>query len=72
MATTKYLTKTQYSAAKARLTRAINSGNPHLVVDTVTAQYREWDNGDYAYPDDWHRWERAREDARFQLGLATW
>lgn len=70
MTTTKYLTAAQYRAAKARLTRAVNSGDHQKVVDTVSAQYAEWDDGDYAYPDDWHRWERARQDARMMQAYA--
>ncbi|MET0996030.1 MAG: hypothetical protein ABWY20_18975 [Mycobacterium sp.] len=66
---TNYLTKAQYSAAKARLTRAMNSGNRHRVIAVVDAQYEEWNGGDYAYPDDWHRWERARTDAEYLLRL---
>lgn len=69
MTTTKYLTKAQYSAAKARLTRAVNSGDRHKVIDTVRAQFAAWDEGDYAYPDDWHRWERALRDAEYLLML---
>ena len=61
---TKYLTKAQYRAAKSRLTKAIRSGDNQRVIDTVNAQYREWQEGNYAYPDDWHRWEIARLDAR--------
>lgn len=70
MTTTQYLTKKQYSAAKARLTRAVRSGDRQKVIDTVTAQFAEWDAGDYAFPDDWHRWERARQDARMMQAYA--
>jgi hypothetical protein len=72
MTTTKYLTKSQYSGAKARLTRVVNSGDHQKVIETVEAQYRAWDEGDFAYPDDWHRWERARSDAEHAHRLATW
>lgn len=64
---TRYLTKAQFSAAKARLTRAVNSGDPQKILDTVAAQFDAWDDGDFAYPDDWHRWERAQYDARHAL-----
>lgn len=60
---TQYLSKGQYRAAKSRLTRAINSKDPLRVIDTVRAQFTEWDEGNYAYPDDWSRWYRAAEDA---------
>lgn len=69
--TTKYLTKAQFSAAKSRLTRALNgakrTGDWQKVLDTVAATYAEWDAGSYAYPDDWHRWERAKDDALWGL-----
>lgn len=65
MARTNYLTNAQFRAAKSRLTRALNSGDRQKVIDTVAAEYAAWDDGDYAYPDDWHRWERAMEDARW-------
>lgn len=68
---TNYITSKQFRAAKARLTRAINSGDPHKVVAEVTATYAEWDDGDYAYPDDWHRWERALRDAEHAIRRAA-
>jgi hypothetical protein len=64
---TNYITAKQFRAAKSRLTRAINSGDPAKVVAEVTATFAEWNDGDYAYPDDWHRWERARLDAEMAL-----
>ena len=70
MATTKYLTKAQYSAAKARLTRAINSGDPVRIITAVTNEFDEWDERGVAYPDDWHRWERARQDAVMRQAFA--
>lgn len=63
MTTTKYLTRKQFSAAKSKLTRAVNSGDPQKVIDVVNATFAEWDAGDYAYPDDWHRWNVAKRDA---------
>jgi hypothetical protein len=70
LTTTNYLSKTQFSQAKSRLTRAINSGDHRRILDTVEETFAEWDAGDFAYPDDWHRWERARWDAEFALRRA--
>jgi hypothetical protein len=67
MTTTQYLTAAQYRAAKARLTRAVNSGDTRRIIDTVEAQFAAWDEGNFAFPDDWHRWERAAFDARHAL-----
>lgn len=69
--TTNYLTRQQVSQAKARLTRAIRSGDHARIIEAVEATYAEWDDGDFAYPDDWHRWERARLDAEIALRYAT-
>lgn len=68
---TNYITTKQFRAAKSRLTRAINSGDPHKVVAEVTATFQEWDDGDYAYPDDWARWERALRDAETAIRFAA-
>jgi hypothetical protein len=64
---TNYLTQAQFRAAKSRLTRAVNSGDPAKVIAEVDRTYAEWNDGDYAYPDDWHRWERALTDAEWKL-----
>jgi|RhiMethySRZTD1v2_1073278.scaffolds.fasta_scaffold1235585_2 tellurite resistance-related uncharacterized protein len=68
---TKYLTKAEFSKAKAALTRAKNSGDPHKVVDTVDKTFAAWDDAGVAWPDDWHRWERARDDAKVALAYGT-
>lgn len=65
---TNYLTKQQYSAAKRRLTMAKKKG-PEAVLAEVTSTYSQWDDGGYAYPDSWHDWERARNDAQWELRL---
>lgn len=67
MTTTKYLTKAQFSAAKSRLTRAVNSGDPARIIAEVDRTFAEWDAGDFAYPDDWMRWNRAKQDAEFYI-----
>lgn len=69
-----YLTNKQFSAAKSRLTRAVNSGDPRKVIAEVDKTFAEWDAGDFAYPDDWHRWTVARGDAERVLlhGARLW
>lgn len=67
---TNYLTKQQFRSAKSRLTRAVNSGDHRKVIDTVNRQFAEWDDGDYAYPDNWHDWQRAKGDAEMALRFA--
>lgn len=72
---TTYLTKAQFSQAKTRLTKAVNAakrtGDHQRVIDVVNETFDSWDAGDFAYPDDWHRWERARYDAVHALRMAS-
>lgn len=69
---TNYLTQQQYRADKTRLTRAIRSGDPSKVIATVEETFASWDYNDFAWPDDWSRWERAMRDAEFALRVAAW
>jgi hypothetical protein len=62
-----YLTKQQVTNAKAGLTRAKKSGDPQRVIDFVDSLFAEWDDGGYAYPDNWHLWNIARDDAYVAL-----
>jgi len=48
---------------KARLTRAINSKDPDKVLAAVKVAFARFDV--IGYPDQWHRWERAKDDATF-------
>jgi len=65
----RYLTQAQVSNARRRLTRAVNAGDHRKIIDVVNATFDEWDRGGYAYPDDWARWERARDDAILRVRL---
>lgn len=56
-----YVTKREHSANRARLTRAINSGNPDKVVRACEITLDSWEGK--AWPDDWHRWNIALWDA---------
>lgn len=69
MSMTNYLTKQQFSQAKRRLTLAKKTGDPATIIETVNDQFSEWDDGGYAYPDNWHDWERARLDAEMSLAV---
>lgn len=68
---TNYLTKAQMSAAKSRLTRALNSKDPERVIAEVDRTFAEWEDGDYAFPDNWHRWNIARTDATMALAYGV-
>jgi hypothetical protein len=72
---TNYLSKAQYSKQKAALTRAVNqskrlaeTGETKLAQQVVEAAIiktvGEWNDGHYAWPDDWHRWQNALDDSR--------
>ena len=54
-----------YAAQKARLTRALKSGDPSKVVAECRRVKQEW-NANY-WPDDWSRWQRALGD----VGIVT-
>lgn len=58
---TEYVTKSEFTRQKARLTRAQNSGDPIAVLVAVEKTLDEWYGK--AWPDDWHRWRVALEDA---------
>lgn len=61
---TNYLTNAQFRAQKSALTRAINSGKSSMIEFTVRKTVAEWNDGHYAWPDDWARWQRALDDSR--------
>lgn len=50
---------------KAALTRAKNSGDPQKVIDLVDRAFARFD--EIGWPDNWHTFNIAREDARFEL-----
>lgn len=52
---------------KAALTRAKNSGDPHKVVAAVDKAFGEWDAAGHPYPDSWHTWNVAKQDAHNQI-----
>lgn len=52
---------------KGRLTRAKNSGDPRKVIAAVAEFDAYYSQPGKVYPDDWARWERAKDDALFEL-----
>ena len=57
-----------YRAQKAALTRAQKKG-ASFVLEEVHRAKQEWDSS--YWPDDWHRWQRAEDDALMDLKLQT-
>ena len=51
---------------KGRLTRAKNSGHPKRILDEVAQAYAQFDKMP-AWPDNWALWERAKDDAEYEL-----
>ena len=51
----------QFPRQKAALTRALKKGHA-AVVEACKKVIKEWDEVG-SWPDDWHRWERALDDA---------
>ena len=57
---------------KAALTRAQNSAAPQEIIAACNAAFADFDR--YGYPDQWAKWERARDDAMLALARrdSTW
>lgn len=54
---------------KAALTRAKKVG-PEKIIEVCTKALDEFeDNG---YPDSWHNWQRALEDAQLEIRRMNW
>ena len=64
------LTKRELTALKAKLTRAARSGDPTKVLQACKDAFRVFDTK--GYPDCWHRWRRAAEDAEMQVRHFEW
>jgi hypothetical protein len=61
----------QYRTFKSTLTRRVNAKDwPGVIAlwHVVNAYYE--DPSHEPWPDDWHRWERAADDAQFALQRA--
>jgi hypothetical protein len=54
---------------KSNLTRAQKSGDPNKVIGAVDAAFKDWDDSGNSYPDQWHNWKRAKEDAEHQIRM---
>ncbi len=67
---TDYMTKQEWSTWKRRLTIAQKQG-PDAVLKVCAAFFRREREG-VALPDDWARFSRAEDDARFSVQRAGW
>lgn len=61
------LTRRDYTNLKSRLTRAINRGDQQKIIDECNHAERIFE--EKGYPDNWMRWQRAKEDAEYQIRL---
>jgi len=57
----------RYQKQKSALTRAINKKNPMLVLAEVSMFRDYYRQSGEPYPDDWSRWQRAADDAVWEL-----
>jgi hypothetical protein len=64
------LKKTTLTKLRAKLTRVIKSGDAKKVLSAVEEAYEIFDK--QGYPDDWSRWERAKEDFRSYKSDPYW
>ena len=59
------LTPTELSNAKRQLTVALKTGDPERVLKACRWAFELFNAR--GYPDCWHRWSTARDDAALQL-----
>lgn len=64
------LKKSTLTRFRAKLTRAIKTGNSKKVLDAVEEAYTIFDTE--GHPDDWSQWERAKEDFRTYKSEPYW
>lgn len=55
------LTQAEFTKLKAKLTRAIKSKDHARIIRTADEAMAIFE--EKGYPDNWHNWERAKEDA---------
>lgn len=55
-----------YTAQKAALTRATRSGDRRKILAECRRTLDEFERSGF-WPDDWSRWERAKQDAEMSL-----
>ena len=60
-----YLTQREFITLKSKLTRAKNSGDPQKVLAAANEALAIFD--EKAAPDNWHLWQRAKEDAEWAI-----
>jgi len=58
--------QTLFRKHKGALTRAQKKG-PGAVMRACDRFFADFENAGYPLPDDWHRWERARQDAEMEM-----
>jgi hypothetical protein len=61
--------KAMVTRHKAALTRAKKKG-PEAVITACKDAYEDFDNG--LWPDSWHTWKIAEEDALMEIRRRTW
>lgn len=59
------LTQKELTGLRSKLTRAQNSKDPKKVIATVDAAFAVFEAK--GYPDQWSNWQRAKDDATFEL-----
>lgn len=63
------LTQQEFRNLKSRLTRALNTKDPSKVLAETSRAFAIFE--EKGYPDDWHRWNRAKEDAIYGRNRAA-
>ena len=59
------LTPKEFRSMKAALTRAKNSKDPQKLLSTANAALARFE--EVGFPDNWHMWQSAKDDAHWAL-----
>lgn len=63
----------RYRNFKSALTRALNSKDNGKILAACDAFFAYYERSDTEpFPDDWHRWNIARDDARWAMRDTGW
>lgn len=54
-----------YKQQKSALTRVINKGDADKIIAECDRFEAEYEEANQPVPDDWHRWNIAKQDAEF-------
>jgi hypothetical protein len=64
--------KRRHTSQRARLTRAINKKDPRKIIAVCEEAFKVFDTYEHGWPDDWSRWQRAKDDAETTIRFSSY